>query len=172
MEQLTIASPQYTIRSGMQSRWDDGTEDLATISHSSNAYIMPLSSNNAAWDAVVLCGCDAPLILQYTVSRAHGIKARPLVKLLGRLGPERSKSARLVFVVPPGVYDTFSWQPWQTAKGEVLASLSSTLEPVQQWVMELKVQPSPRGSSSSGGTGSGATNSRSGSAGGAAPVQA
>jgi hypothetical protein len=152
----------YTVLSGLQQFWDDEALDLASLS---NAYIMPRSSNNAAWDAVLLGG-DAvqPLILQFTVSRVHGIKARPIVKLLERMGPERSKAARLVFVVPPGVFDTFSWQRWQSVKGAVFERVPLALETLQQWVMELKVQPTPRASSSSSGH-----SSRNGSGGGAVP---
>jgi hypothetical protein len=161
LQHLRINLP-YTVPSGLQRIWDDEALDFASLA---DAYIMPRSSNNAAWDAVLLGGdAPQPLILQFTVSRVHGIKARPVVKLLDRLGSERSKAARLVFVVPPGVFDTFSWQPWQSVNGTVLAKLPPALATLQQWVMELKVQPTPRASSSSSGH-----SSRNGSGGGAVP---
>jgi hypothetical protein len=149
LQYLNLTNTPYTVPSGLQRIWDDEALDLASLA---NAYIMPRSSNNAAWDAVLLGG-DArqPLILQFTVSRVHGIKARPVVKLLDRMGSERSKAARLVFVVPPGVFDTFAWQPWQSVKGAILAKVPPALETLQQWVIERKVQPTPRASSSSSG---------------------
>jgi len=162
LQYLNLTNTPYTVPSGLQRIWDDEALDLASLA---NAYIMPRSSNNAAWDAVLLGGdAPQPLILQFTVSRVHGIKARPLVKLLDRMGSERSKAARLVFVVPPGVFDTFAWQPWQSVKGAISARVPPALETLQQWVMELKVQPTPRASSSSSGH-----SSRNGSGGGAGP---
>lgn len=93
-----------------------------------------------------MVGGDQPLILQYTVSSQNGIEAAPIKQLLARLGPDRCKAARLVFVVPPKQFDKFDWQPWQSADGCELQAVPQELQSMQQWVMELKVQPSPSSS--------------------------
>jgi hypothetical protein len=163
------SSTEYKVPSDLKQLWDDGKQDLAHLSCNSNAYIMPTKSNNAAWDAVVL-GSPAPLILQFTISRSHGIKARPVDILLQRLSPDVRNTARLVFVVPPEVFDTFPWQPWQTVKGTDMQSMPAAVQKLQQWVMQLVLQPSPRASSSSGDAGSSGHSSRGNSGGGAVPL--
>jgi hypothetical protein len=167
-QQLTLGSTEYKLPSELQQRWDDGKQQLVDLNCSSKTYIMPLKSNNAAWDAVALGG-PVPLILQFTVNRSHGIKARPVEMLLQRLSPDVRDAARLLFVVPPDVFDTFPCQPWQTVRGTEMRSVPAALQKLQQWVMELKVQPSPR--SSSDGSGSSGPSSGRNSGGGAQPGQ-
>jgi uncharacterized membrane protein YgcG len=75
-----------------------------------------------------------------------------------------------VFVVPPEVFDTFPWQPWQTVKGTDMQSMPAAVQKLQQWVMQLVLQPSPRASSSSGDAGSSGHSSRGNSGGGAVPL--
>lgn len=111
LQQLSMPK-RYVAPTQLSRLWDDGAQPLHTHSCSSNAYILPRSSNDAAWDAMVLGGSAPLMILQYTVSRTHGIKARPLEKLLQRLDAELQPAVKLVFVVPPGVFN-ISWQPWQ-----------------------------------------------------------
>lgn len=155
VQQLGLSSgSEYVLPSGLQRRWDDGVQPLTDLSPSSQVYVMPRSSNNAAWDAIALGGSShAPLILQYTVSKAHGIKAQPVQTLLGRLAPGVCAAARLVFVVPPDVFDTFPWQPWLTGKGLVMKTVPAALQGLQQWALELQVQPNNLGGSSTGSSG-------------------
>jgi hypothetical protein len=89
--------------------------------------------------------------------------------LLQRLSPDVRDAARLLFVVPPDVFDTFPCQPWQTVKGTEMRSVPAALQKLQQWVMELQVQPSPR--SSSDGSGRSGPSSGRNSGGGAQPGQ-
>lgn len=118
-----------------------------------DTYLQPASSSNAAWDAVI-CSPE-PLILQYTVSTQHGVKAQPIMQLLQRFGEQQQKAARLVFVVPPEVFPMFKWQKWQTVRGAPRQKVPHAIEGMTQWVMELKVEaPSPRASRGSGSEGS------------------
>jgi len=66
--------------------------------------------------------------------------------------PDVRDAARLLFVVPPDVFDSFPCQPWQPVKGTEMRSVPAALQKLQQWVMELQVQPSPRSSSDGSGS--------------------
>jgi hypothetical protein len=134
----------------LQHKWDSPELVLADLQ---DTYLQPYSTNNAAWDAV---RCSAkPLILQYTVSLQHGVKAEPIRVLLERFSEEQRKAARLVFVVPPEVFPYFKWQPWLAAGGGRMQKIPQVLKGLTQWVMALKMEvPSPR-SSDEGGDGHG-----------------
>lgn len=78
-------------------------------------------------------------------------------------------AAWLLFVVPPDVFDTLPCQPWQTVRGTEMSSVPAALQKLQQWVMELQVQPSPRSSNDGSGS-SGPSSGR--NSGGAQPATA
>ena len=91
-----------------------------------NVYVQPLGANNAAFDAYRSSSKDDAdrrcLLLQYTVSAHHGVRAAPVVAFLKRLRPEDQKLVKFVFVVPaspPTLYTEFSWQPWLGSLGKV-----------------------------------------------------
>lgn len=113
-------------------------------------YLQPPTSNNPSWDAYYAHD-DQRYVLQYTVSNQHGVKQAPIKKLLARLSLKED-DAKLVFVVPEQVYDTFTWQPWQGSRGKPL--IPSSFLRMEQWVMKLPMtrEPGKSRSPSSGGS--------------------
>jgi hypothetical protein len=92
--------------------------------------MQPRSANNPAFDAfyqgnVIKDGqaSQQRLLLQYTVSRNHGVQAQSIRQFLSRL-PDAGvvQPVKLVFVVPAiraDLYRDFKWQPWLGAKQQV-----------------------------------------------------
>lgn len=98
--------------------WDSATFDLKDAA---NIYMQPLSSNNAAYDAYYSNSgpVGRRLLLQYTVSTHHGIRAKAVIQFLKRLKDVDRSKVIFVFVVPPERYSAFSWQPWLGSDGKV-----------------------------------------------------
>jgi len=149
LQQLDLDTRSVHLPS-VQREWDNPKKDISKLD---NVYLQPPTANNASWDAYYTHG-DQRYVLQYTVSRHHGIKQAPIRQLLDRLQLGTDK-VQLVFVVPvqpAELYDTFSWQPWQGVRGTLLAP-NSWLG-VEQWVMKLPLGPQPgqSRSPSSGGS--------------------
>jgi hypothetical protein len=135
----------------VQRVWDSPGTDISGLQQ---VYLQPPTANNASWDAYYAHEGQR-YVLQYTVSRRHGVKQAPILQLLKRL-QLRADEVKLVFIVPAQpttLYDAFSWQPWQGIRGSTLAP-SSWLQ-MEQWVMKLPLGPQPGQSknSSSGGSG-------------------
>ena len=118
-----LPSEDLTDLNPVQHCWDGPGLDLMSAE---NIYVQPLSANNAAFDAYHSSSKDDKdrrgLLLQYTVSAHHGVRAAPVVAFLKRLRPEDQKLVKFVFVVPaspPTLYTEFSWQPWLGPLGQV-----------------------------------------------------
>lgn len=128
--------------------WDKPQLDL----HGAKAmYWQPSSSVNPAIDAAVFWpngDCD---LLQYTVGHRHGIKHHPTARFLQRIDTEGRK-VRMVFMVPPDVYERFSWQPWLNANGKVSLKPTKAVAGLEQYVVQLPVTQTPR-STADGSTG-------------------
>ena len=98
--------------------WDSATFNLKDAV---NIYMQPLSSNNAAYDAYYCSGGPngRRILLQYTLSTHHGIRAKAVLQFLNRLNDVDRSKVLFVFVVPPDRYLDFSWQPWLGSDGKV-----------------------------------------------------
>ena len=140
--------------------WDQPGLEIASRD---SFYLQPCNSNNPAWDALYCCG-EKRYIMQYTVSSRHGVKAAPIMQLLGRLSPADMGCVHMVFVVPSdpvGRYHEFSAQPWRGVGGHVLKNVPQPLQGMRQWVMKLPLEAGSRE-----GSGGGAPKSRGDSGGG------
>lgn len=131
--------------------WDSPGLD---ISNKCNFYLQPPTGNNPAWDAFYSDSDRNHLILQYTVSKNHGVKAEPIRKLLKRLPETVQSLVRMVFVVPPSEYESFRYQPWLGTGGKVLTRIPSAMKKMEQYVMRLPldIQAIGRQGGSSGGS--------------------
>lgn len=120
--------------------WDNPQLDLSGLK---GVYWQPSTSVNPAIDAAIFWpngDCD---LLQYTVGRRHGIKHDATYKFLRRID-RGSNRVRIMFVVPPDVYDNFSWQPWLKVDGGVRQKPIKALAALQQYKVQLPISYSPR----------------------------
>eukprot|EP00878_Enallax_costatus_P018928 GHUV01019952.1.p1 GENE.GHUV01019952.1~~GHUV01019952.1.p1 ORF type:complete len:392 (+),score=144.98 GHUV01019952.1:488-1663(+) len=144
LQQLTLQD-QYELPP-LAHVWDKPQLDLRGLR---GVYWQPSSSVNPAIDAAIFWpngDCD---LLQYTVGRRHGIKHDATYKFLQRIDRGGNR-VRIMFVVPPDVYDNFSWQPWLKVDGGVRLKPIKTLAALQQYKVQLPISYSPR--STQGGT--------------------
>ena len=101
-------------------------------------YVQPPRSNESAVDAVLCCDLrqgqgDAVLLLQMTISPVHSVQQQAILDLLDWVKQSGIPCKRLVFVVPPDVYGTFTNQAYTNKDGRVLA----TSPAVEQWALEM-----------------------------------
>lgn len=122
----TLPSAEVVHLKKVDHKWDAPGVNIAAME---NVYLQPPSANNPAFDAYYngsggVTGGEVKqrLLLQYTVSEHHGVRAQHIIKFLQRLSEPDRKLVTMVFVVPsvPAErYLQFSWQPWLGADGKV-----------------------------------------------------
>ena len=103
--------------------WDKPGLDISAMD---NMYLQPASANNPAYDAFYSSstgvGQQHRMLLQYTVSERHGVRARHIIDFLRRLSSSDRKLVKLVFVIPASPVERYLYfqpQPWLGAKGQV-----------------------------------------------------
>lgn len=100
----------------------------------------PPHSNNEAWDALVVDG-DTAYLLQMTVATLHPIKHNGIVaemEFLKENGFDVERgNVRLVFLVPPSVFDAFIMpQAMLDSKKSVCARETSQRWPQEKWCVD------------------------------------
>lgn len=99
---------------------------------SADTYYQPLARNYPAVDAITSDG-----MLQFTVSASHPVVGVKTLTKLATLFSRKGQIAKLLFVVPHTIFDSFQKQSYQLKSGGSVSEKS--VPPVLQYVVKLEV---------------------------------
>jgi hypothetical protein len=96
-------------------------------------YYRPRSKSFPSVDSLV----SPNLLFQIAVSNDHAVKMDGLDNILRTVRP--SAPARLIFVVPPDIFNEFTKQAYVTTKGNFAKTIPRTVQAVEQWVLKISL---------------------------------